>query len=72
MISKEDFIDWKNSPVTKRVFDEIKDMIQEGKEEIAASAGINPLLDRERVGKLNGLTALLGISFYDFEDKDVD
>lgn len=71
-MTKEDFIDWKNNPVTKRVFLEIEDMISEGKDEIALSAGINPLLDRERVGKLNGLLMLLGISFYELEDKDVD
>lgn len=56
--------------MTKRVFAEIEDMIAEGKNEIAESAGINSLLDRERVGKLNGLTCLLGISFYELEDKE--
>lgn len=70
MITKEDFIDWKAHPVTKQVFAEIRESIAAGKDEIAASAGINSLLDRERVGKLAGLTALLDIQYDDVEDKE--
>lgn len=68
-ITKQDFIDWKASPVTKAVFAEIADMIEVGKEELSHLAGENAVSDRERVGKLNGLRTLLGITFYDLEDE---
>lgn len=70
MITKADYNDWKVNPVTQAVFAEIESLIELGKEELAHSAGENSINDRERVGKLNGLRTLLGISFYDLESQD--
>jgi hypothetical protein len=72
LITKQDFMDWKSLPVTKAVFAEIADMIEIGKEELSHLAGENSISDRERVGKLNGLRTLLGISFYDLEEEETN
>lgn len=63
MIGKSEFVEWKNHPVTQIIFEEIAKLIEEGKDELAASAGHDSGADRERVGKLSGLRALLEIEF---------
>lgn len=67
-MTKEDFLEWKQHPVTRRVFEEIQNMIGQGTEELSFSAGQDPGSDRQKVGKLDGLRALVGISFYELED----
>lgn len=71
-MTKEDFLEWRQHPVTLRIFDEIEDMIREGMRELSYSAGQDPGSDRQKVGKLDGLRALVGINFYELEGADVD
>lgn len=71
-MTKEDFLEWKQHPTTIRVFDEIQSMIREGVDELSYSAGQDPGSDRQKVGKLDGLRALVGISFYELEDGNVN
>lgn len=70
MISKEDFIQWKSEPVTKRIMELITEKIKSGMEELSYCAGSDPITDRERVGKLAAFRDVLGVSFYDLEDED--
>lgn len=67
MISKSEFVEWKHHPVTQIILEEIAKLIEEGKEELASSAGYDSGADRERVGKLSGLRALLEIEFSELE-----
>lgn len=70
MITKEDFIQWRSEPVTKRVFELIAEKLNLGIEELSYRAGENPVTDREYVGKISAYRDLLGISFYELEDED--
>ncbi len=69
-MTKDDFTDWKSQHVTKEVFRLVEDLVKEGMDELSHVAGENPILDSRRVGKLDGLRSLLGITFYDLEDND--
>lgn len=71
-MTKEDFLEWRQHPTTIRVFDEIEDMIRQGMVELSYSAGQDPGSDRQKVGKLDGLRALVGINFYELENENVD
>lgn len=68
-MTKDEFLTWRNDPVTVRVFTEIADLVEVGKEELSHLAGENSISDARRVGKLDGLRTVLGISFYDLEDE---
>lgn len=70
MITKDDFIQWKSEPVTKRIMELIATKINVGMEELSHCAGSNPITDREYVGKLAAYRDILGVSFYDLEDED--
>lgn len=48
IVTKQDFADWKNSPVTKAVFKELQLRIDVLKDELAQTAGLDPLEDRKR------------------------
>jgi hypothetical protein len=72
VITKEAFIIWKSDPVTKLVFAQIADLIEQGKDELSYRAGSDSLWDREVVGRLNGFRAVLEIQPDEEEVKDVD
>lgn len=71
-VTKEDFIDWKAQPVTKRLYAAIQYWIEVGKEELSVSAGSDPLIDKERVGKLNAYRELLDLKFDSLETEEND
>ncbi len=68
--TKEDFIQWRQSAITKYVFDLVAKKLATGIEELSYRAGENPITDREYVGKIAAYRDLLGISFYELEDED--
>lgn len=45
MISKSDYINWKSDPVTRAFFEATRERVEEAKEMLAVSAGIDPTLD---------------------------
>lgn len=67
MISKNDFLEWKSNPVTRKLFVLLTEWIEVGKDELSHVAGENPLTDRERVGKLNAFRDVLGVTSEDLE-----
>lgn len=50
-----EFVDWKSHPMTKRVFDGLRERENEIKERLALSAGKEPDEDRFRVGYIAAL-----------------
>jgi len=54
-MTKEDFYDWKASPVTQAVFASLREIEETIKETLATSAGVNPEQDREHVGYIKAL-----------------
>lgn len=67
-MTQDEFISWRNDPVTTAVFMEIRELISDGKDELALVAGENPISDAKRVGKLLGLQSILDIAFSDLEE----
>jgi len=64
-ISKDDFLDWINNPVTQAVMYGIQERIQEAKGTLAGTAGINPLEDRYICGMIRAFGEVLTIEVDD-------
>lgn len=64
-MTKDEFVAWKNNPITQEVFKKIKQNIDLTKEDLASSAGENPLSDRFKVGAIGAYNDLLLIDFED-------
>jgi hypothetical protein len=62
-VTKDSFRDWKANPVTKAVFDEIRDRIQAIQEDLGTTAGQEPLNDRYKSGAVGAYNDLLRIDF---------
>jgi hypothetical protein len=67
MSSKADFIDWKSHPVTKQVFEGLREQEATVAETLAVSAGVDPLQDRYHVGYI---AALRDFYLIRLEDED--
>jgi hypothetical protein len=50
MVTKDEFSDWLRNPVTKTLIEHIEEQVEQAKETLADSAGINPLADSNLVG----------------------
>ena len=64
-VSKEEFLDWKNSHVTQEVFQVILTRIQDAKDILGATAGDDPVADRYLVGMIRAFNELMEISYDD-------
>ena len=64
-MTKEEFQNWKESALTQEILQHIRELIEEGKEELADVAGSDPIRDRYVVGKIRGLREILEISIED-------
>lgn len=75
MITAEQFAEWKEHPVTREIFQEIKSTIQDLKDKLAAGQTLGNLADgthgltSRTVGQIDGLGQILNISY---EDEKVD
>jgi hypothetical protein len=49
-MTKQDFLDWKQHPVTKEIFSLLRQQEENIKEQLATSAGLDPAEDRYRAG----------------------
>ena len=67
MSSKADFIDWKSHPVTKQVFDGLRQQEAPVVETLTVSAGVDPLQDRFHAGYI---AALRDFYLIRLEDED--
>lgn len=68
MSFREDFIQWKTHPITKLVIESMQQRASHLKEELALSAGIDPLLDRFRSGYIAAANDFSDIDLVDKED----
>ena len=58
-VSKEEFVEWRQSPVTKQFLEFVRKQISEAKEALAETAGLDPLQDRHLVGGIDALKDVL-------------
>lgn len=71
-MTKQDFLDWKRHPVTQSLFTALINRIQEGREELGDTAGIDPLADRFKVGVIRGHQDVLEGLDNSFVENDTD
>jgi phage baseplate assembly protein W len=55
MSLKQEFVDWKKNPITKKVFDSLKEIEQSMTESLVTSAGVDPSQDRYFSGYIAAL-----------------
>jgi hypothetical protein len=58
LFSKDEYLDWRNSPVHEAFLEEILEMINNELTYLSHNAGENSLNDRKRVGRIEGLKEL--------------
>jgi hypothetical protein len=68
-MKRAEFIDWKRHPVTQVVLGQLESRIQEMQEILGASAGINPMQDREFVGAIKAYKDMVTIDFDEEESQ---
>lgn len=57
-LSKVDFQQWHDHPVTRMFLEEVLTVIDAELANLVNTAGLDPLIDRHRVGRIKGLTEL--------------
>lgn len=68
MSIKSEFLDWKQHPITKRVFAGLQEQEQSMAEQLVSSAGIDSLEDRFKSGYIAALRDVYLIRLEDEED----
>lgn len=67
-ISKDDFVLWKNDPITMAVFEACALRIEDGKNTLAGQAGLDPIFDSYVRGIIKAYSEMLGITVEDIEE----
>lgn len=65
MISKQEFLQWKENPVTEEVFNTIAQRIEDAKDVLSVSAGNDSLNDRFLAGMIQAYREILDTSYED-------
>lgn len=68
-MTRQDFIDWKSSPITKAMFGALLVNIEGLKEELAESAGATPYQDAVKVGAIRAYRDVIEADW--FEETEV-
>lgn len=69
-MTKTEFIDWKQHPVTQNVFSQLTARVQNIQEILGQSAGTNPAQDREFVGAVKAYNDILNMDFEEEASND--
>ena len=64
-MTKEQFLDWKQHPATKVIFDVFLARIDQGRDELEASAGFDSISDAKKSGKLAAYRDIVSITYED-------
>ena len=64
-MTKGDFVDWKNSPITKALFQALGNNIEGLKEELASSAGVDARTDAIKVGAIQAFRDVLDTEWFE-------
>lgn len=70
MSIKSEFLDWKQHPITKRVFAGLQEQEQSMAEQLVSSAGVDSLEDRFKSGYIAALRDVYLIRLEDEEDME--
>jgi hypothetical protein len=64
-MTKGDFVDWKNSPITKALFQALNTNIEGLKEELAGSAGVDTRADAIKVGAIQAYRDVVDAEWFE-------
>ena len=64
-MNRQDFRDWKTSPITHLLFNEIDRRIEGLKEELSYGAGDNPRSDAIKVGAIQALRDITEVDWFE-------
>lgn len=64
-MNRQDFVDWKNSPITKALFRALNGNIAGLKDELATSAGVDTRADGLKVGAIQAYTDVLDTDWFE-------
>lgn len=64
-VTKEEFLQWKENPVTKSVFEVIDNRVEDAKDILAVSAGEDSRTDAMLVGMIRAFNELKEIGYDD-------
>ena len=70
VISTTDFYNWKSDPVTTMVMITVNERIEQAKNLLAGSAGLDPNNDNYLRGYIAACNDLLGVDFEDMEESE--
>lgn len=68
--TKGDFDLWKVEPLTRAWFEACRQRIEDGKEQLAASAGVDPVMDNFIRGMIYAYREMLDFRVDDIEEDD--
>ena len=69
-ISKAEFVDWKKDPVTKAFFVAVENRIEDAKDVMSVSAGLDQVQDCVTRGMITAFREVLNIEFSEVESED--
>ena len=69
-MTSSDFTDWKRHPITQGVFIEIERLMEYGRYELGVTAGVDPVMDSRKVGKIAAYQDILDLTFEEVEKHD--
>jgi hypothetical protein len=69
-MTKSEYIDWKNHPVTLEIFRQLQRRMNDLQEMLGESAGVDPRQDAVYVGAIKAYKDLVTIDFYDEEQEE--
>jgi len=64
-MNRQDFVDWKNSPITKALFLALTNNVEGLKEELASSAGVDTRADAVKVGAIQAFRDVLDTEWFE-------
>lgn len=72
VITAGDFLDWKSNPVTKAFMEACNERVEDAKNELAISAGVNPTQDNLLRGFILAYREMQDFRIDDLEGAEVD
>lgn len=72
VITASDFIEWKAHPVTKAFFQACYERVEEAKENLSVSAGLNPQEDNMLRGFIRAYREIQEFHILDLEGTEID
>lgn len=68
IVTKEEWLDWKRNPVTKAFYDAVEERIEDAKDMLSSSAGVDPTTDNFYRGFINAYREMLNFRIEDLDE----